>query len=71
MYCILCSLQLLPFHVPDLSSGNLLILSGRYTGKFPDSVKVSGKTADMSNFSLDLKVQNAKDIQLDRVIFQT
>ncbi|XP_044497452.1 inter alpha-trypsin inhibitor, heavy chain 4-like isoform X2 [Mangifera indica] len=62
------SLELLPFHVPDLSSGNLLILSGRYTGKFPDSVKVSGKTADMSNFSLDLKVQNAKDIQLDRLL---
>ncbi|XP_031262050.1 von Willebrand factor A domain-containing protein DDB_G0292028-like isoform X1 [Pistacia vera] len=61
------SLELFPSHVPDLSSGSPLIVSGRYTGTFPDYVKVSGTTAHMTNFAIDLKVQNAKDIQLDRL----
>ncbi|XP_031262052.1 von Willebrand factor A domain-containing protein DDB_G0292028-like isoform X1 [Pistacia vera] len=61
------SLELFPSHVPDLSSGSPLIVSGRYTGTFPDYVKVSGTTADMTNFAIDLKVQNAKDIQLDKL----
>ncbi|KAJ0075235.1 hypothetical protein Patl1_33716 [Pistacia atlantica] len=61
------SLELFPSNVPDLSSGSPLIVSGRYTGTFPDYVKVSGTMADMTNFAIDLKVQNAKDIQLDRL----
>lgn len=66
----LCSvLQLFPFHIPDLSSGSPLIISGRYHGEFPDSLKASGSLADMSNFTIDLKIQKAKEIPLDRVIF--
>ncbi|KAL5822344.1 hypothetical protein ACOSQ3_020252 [Xanthoceras sorbifolium] len=61
------SLELFPSHIPDLSSGNPLIVSGRCTGSFPDSIKVRGKLADMSNFVIDLKAQKAKDILLDKI----
>ena len=63
------SLQLFPSHIPDLSSESPLIVSGRYDGNFPDCVKISGTLADMSNFTIDLKVQRAKDVPLDRVMF--
>ncbi|KAJ4831681.1 hypothetical protein Tsubulata_042309, partial [Turnera subulata] len=62
------SLELLPFAIPDLSCGKPLIISGRYTGDFPDSVKISGTLADMSNFAIELKTQKAKDVQLDRIL---
>ncbi|XP_048234434.1 inter-alpha-trypsin inhibitor heavy chain H6 isoform X2 [Ricinus communis] len=62
------SLELLPFRIPDLSCGTPLVVSGRYNGKFPDSVKISGILADMSNFTIELKTQKAKDVQLDKVI---
>ncbi|XP_037497442.1 uncharacterized protein LOC105631375 [Jatropha curcas] len=62
------SLEVLPFRIPDLSSGMPLLVSGRYNGKFPESIKVSGILADMSNFTIELKSQKAKDVQLDRVL---
>ncbi|KAA8540232.1 hypothetical protein F0562_024205 [Nyssa sinensis] len=61
------SVELYPFHIPDLLSGSPLILSGRYHGDLPDSVKACGTLADMSDFMVDVKVQKAKDIPLDRV----
>lgn len=64
------SLQLFPSHIPDLSSGNPLIISGRYDGMFPDFIKASGILADMSSFSVDMKVQRVKDTPLNRVMFQ-
>ncbi|CAK7352408.1 unnamed protein product [Dovyalis caffra] len=51
----------------DLSSESPLIVSGRYQGNFPDTVLAAGLLGDSSNFSLDLKVQKAKDIPLHRV----
>ncbi|KAM2653937.1 hypothetical protein EV2_025508 [Malus domestica] len=62
------SLERYPSHIPDLSSGSPLIMSGRYEGSFPDSIKVRGTLADMSNFVIDLKVQRSKDIPLDQVL---
>ncbi|XP_004303707.1 PREDICTED: von Willebrand factor A domain-containing protein DDB_G0286969 [Fragaria vesca subsp. vesca] len=62
------SLELFPSHMLDLSSGSPLIISGRYEGRFPPSIKVSGTLADMSNFATDLKVQRSKDFPLDRVL---
>lgn len=64
------SLQLYPCKIPDLSSECPLVISGRYDGSFPDSIKVSGTLADMSNFIVELKVQRAKDMPLNRVIFE-
>ena len=70
LYSFCSSLQLNPFHIPDLLSGSPLFVSGRYQGNFPDSVKARGILADMSNFIIDVKVQRTKDIPLDRVMFQ-
>ncbi|KAF5176287.1 Inter alpha-trypsin inhibitor, heavy chain [Thalictrum thalictroides] len=56
-----------PSQIPDLSSGCPLIVSGRYQGKFPDVLKARGTKADLSNFVIDLKLQRAKDIPLERV----
>ncbi|XP_058227317.1 uncharacterized protein LOC131335816 [Rhododendron vialii] len=62
------SLEIYPNHIPDLSSGSPLIVSGRYHGNFPDSCKASGILPDMSNFIVDLKVQKPKGMALDRVL---
>ncbi|KAF5481678.1 hypothetical protein F2P56_002314 [Juglans regia] len=59
--------EVYPSHITDLSSENPLIVSGRYRGKFPDTLKVKGVLADLSNFLVDLKIEIAKDIPLDRV----
>ncbi|XP_043706008.1 inter alpha-trypsin inhibitor, heavy chain 4 [Telopea speciosissima] len=62
------ALEVYPFHIPDLLSGSLLIVSGRYQGDFPESLKAKGMLGDMNNFVIDLKVQKAKDIPLDKVV---
>ncbi|XP_047156528.1 uncharacterized protein LOC124846810 isoform X2 [Vigna umbellata] len=60
-------LEVYPSHIPDLSSEGPLILSGRYRGNFPKTLKVEGILADFSNFVVDMKIQNAKDMPLQRV----
>nr|KYP50475.1 Inter-alpha-trypsin inhibitor heavy chain H3 [Cajanus cajan] len=62
------SYELFPTHIQDLSFGSPLILSGRYSGTFPQSVKVTGTLADMTNFVVDLKMKREKDIQLSNVL---
>ncbi|XP_062087837.1 uncharacterized protein LOC133794562 isoform X2 [Humulus lupulus] len=62
------SLELYPSNIPDLSSGSPLIVSGRCDGNFPDTIKISGTLADASNFTIDLKVQKAKDLPLNKVL---
>jgi hypothetical protein len=44
-------------------------VSGRYSGNFPDPVKISGTLADMRKFTIDLKAQKTKDLPFDRVMF--
>ncbi|KAH0654447.1 hypothetical protein KY290_032727 [Solanum tuberosum] len=60
--------EVFPTPVPDLSSKGLLVLSGRYRGVFPDTLQAKGVLADLSNFSLDLKAIQTKDIPLDKVL---
>ncbi|XP_049413543.1 uncharacterized protein LOC125876401 [Solanum stenotomum] len=60
--------EVFPTPVPDLSSKGPLVLSGRYRGVFPDTLKAKGVFADLSNFSLDLKAIQTKDIPLDKVL---
>lgn len=59
--------EMYPSRIPDLSSESPLIVSGRYQGKFPDTLKAKGFLRDLSNFVIELKLQLAKDIPLDRV----
>ncbi|XP_027329903.1 inter-alpha-trypsin inhibitor heavy chain H3 isoform X2 [Abrus precatorius] len=60
-------LEVYPSHIPDLSSEAPLILSGRYKGNFPETLKVKGILADFSNCVIDMKIQKAKDIPVQRV----
>ncbi|GER40966.1 inter-alpha-trypsin inhibitor heavy chain [Striga asiatica] len=61
-------LEVFPTQIPDLSSESPLIVSGRYHGTFPETLKVNGVLADMSNFSVDLKVEEAKEIPISKVV---
>ncbi|CAD5317012.1 unnamed protein product [Arabidopsis thaliana] len=65
---LLRSVELFPCQVPDITLGDPLILSGRYKGEFPDEVELRGTLADMSCFTIELTVQKAKDIPLDKVL---
>ncbi|KAL4584423.1 hypothetical protein LXL04_009024 [Taraxacum kok-saghyz] len=58
--------ELYPFRIPDLY-GAPLIISGRYHGNFPDTIKARGFKADMSAYEIDVKVRKAKGVPLDRV----
>ncbi|KAJ1437118.1 von Willebrand factor, type A [Sesbania bispinosa] len=59
--------EIYPAHIPDLSSDCPLILSGRYKGSFPEVFEVKGVLAEFSNFVIDVKIQKAKDIPVQRV----
>lgn len=63
-------MQLFPIHIPDLSFGSPLIISGRYNGTFPELVRVTGTLSDRTSFEVDLKVKREKDMHLTNVISQ-
>ncbi|KAI5007905.1 hypothetical protein ZWY2020_008953 [Hordeum vulgare] len=52
--------------IPDISAQCPLCVSGKYQGKFPETV-VAGYLADMTEISIELKVQHIKDMPLDNV----
>ncbi|RAL43657.1 hypothetical protein DM860_017513 [Cuscuta australis] len=62
--------EVYPYRIPDLSSESPLVLSGRYNGVFPKNchLEARGILADFSNFSINMKVQETKDIPLDKVL---
>lgn len=45
-----------------------MILSGRFNGSFPKDLEIKGVLADFSNFVIDMKIEEAKDIPLQRVM---
>lgn len=61
------SLTMYPSTIQDLSYGCPVIMSGRYKGTLPKSLKVRGILADMTAFITDLTVHKAEDIPLDNV----
>ncbi|KAG8376239.1 hypothetical protein BUALT_Bualt09G0042400 [Buddleja alternifolia] len=61
-------LEVFPSQIPDLSYGSPLIVSGKYHGTFPETLKVKGILPDMSSFSLDLKVHEAKEIPIGKIL---
>ncbi|XP_022749989.1 inter-alpha-trypsin inhibitor heavy chain H4-like isoform X6 [Durio zibethinus] len=54
--------------IPDLSFESPLTICGRYQGSFPDILKAKGILGNLSSFIIDLKIERAKDIPLDRVL---
>ncbi|KAF0922327.1 hypothetical protein E2562_031819 [Oryza meyeriana var. granulata] len=55
-------------YIQDISSKCPLCVSGRYQGKLPETLTAKGYLADMSEISIELKVQHIKDIPLDKVL---
>ncbi|XP_062189930.1 uncharacterized protein LOC133892959 [Phragmites australis] len=55
-------------YIPDISAKSPLCVSGKYHGKFPETVKAKGYVADMKEISVELKVQHIKEIPLDKVL---
>ncbi|XP_062215389.1 uncharacterized protein LOC133915962 [Phragmites australis] len=55
-------------YIPDISAKYPLCVSGRYNGKLPETLTAKGHLADMSEISIELKVQHIKDIPLDKVL---
>ncbi|KZV47135.1 poly [Dorcoceras hygrometricum] len=62
------NLEVFPSRIPDLSTKSPLIVSGRYSGTFPEILKVKGMLPDTSYFSLELKTQEAKGIPIDKIV---
>ena len=54
-------------YIPEISAKYPLCVSGRYNGKLPETLIAKGHLADMSEISIELKVQHIKDIPLDKV----
>ncbi|KAL4282715.1 hypothetical protein GQ457_16G002330 [Hibiscus cannabinus] len=54
--------------IPDLTSESPLIICGRYRGGFPDTLKAKGILGDLSSFTINLQIEKAKDVPLDKVI---
>ena len=61
------SAQLDSEYIPDVSVESPLCVSGKYRGKFPETVIAKGNLADMTEISIELKVQHVKDMPLDKV----
>ncbi|KAL3830050.1 hypothetical protein ACJIZ3_018852 [Penstemon smallii] len=61
-------LEVFPSRIPDLSFESPLIVSGRYSGTFPGNLKVKGILHDTSKFSLELKVQDANEIPVGKIL---
>ncbi|XP_020697533.1 uncharacterized protein LOC110110411 isoform X1 [Dendrobium catenatum] len=59
--------EVYPWKLPDLLIECPLIISGRYEGKFPNTVKVEGRSADMNEKVINLKVRNSTDIPIEKV----
>ncbi|KAF3494350.1 hypothetical protein DY000_02055084 [Brassica cretica] len=64
---VLDEVEVYPSKIPDLTSSSPLMIYGRYRGKFPENVKANGLLGDFSSFSVELTVQRAKDMPLDKV----
>ncbi|THU44622.1 hypothetical protein C4D60_Mb02t09320 [Musa balbisiana] len=60
--------EVYPIRIPDLSAESPLIISGRCYGKFPETLKAKGILADMSYADIDLKVQDTKDLYLEKAL---
>ncbi|GJQ91245.1 hypothetical protein Tco_0002384 [Tanacetum coccineum] len=57
-----------PLTIPDLCSERALMVCGRYKGDFPNTLKLRGIRADMTNSTIDIDVQQANDIPLIKIL---
>ncbi|CAM0906736.1 unnamed protein product [Alopecurus aequalis] len=55
-------------YIPDISAESPLCVSGKYRGKFPETVVAKGNLADMTEISIELKVQHVEDMPFDKFL---
>ncbi|EPS65940.1 hypothetical protein M569_08838, partial [Genlisea aurea] len=64
----LSDLEVFPSQIPDISSESPLIVSGWYSGKFSETLRLKGIHADGSDFCVDLKaVDHGSDIVIPQI----
>ncbi|GJY67447.1 putative von Willebrand factor A-like domain superfamily protein [Tanacetum coccineum] len=57
-----------PLTISDLCFERALMVCGRYKGDFPNTLKLRGIPADMTNSTIDIDVQQANDILLIKIL---
>ncbi|KAG6520412.1 hypothetical protein ZIOFF_017462 [Zingiber officinale] len=65
---LFCSASVYSINIPDLSAQCPLIISGRFYGRFPETLQAKGILADMTDIVIDLKVYNTKDFPLEKAL---
>jgi hypothetical protein len=62
--------ELYPFPIPDLFMGAPLTIAGRYAGKFPDEVKITGQQADKKEYSMTIQPRSSEVIPVNKVFIK-
>jgi hypothetical protein len=62
--------ELYPFPVPDLFLGAPLVISGKYSGKFPHTIQLAGRQASGQDLAMAVPVQPAGDVPGSRVFLK-
>jgi len=66
---VLCGCQVYPFPIPDLFCGNPLVVSGRFHGKFPRSIKVVGMLPDQTVWDIEVFSSESPGVPLSKVSY--
>jgi hypothetical protein len=64
---VLCGCQVYPLPIPDLFCGNPLVVSGRFHGKFPRSIKVVGMLPDQTVWDIEVLSSESPGVPLSKV----
>lgn len=68
---VLCGCQVYPFPIPDLFCGNPLVVSGRFHGKFPRSIKVVGMLPDQTVWDVEVFSSASPGVPLSKVSYNS
>lgn len=63
----LANIELYPFPIPDLFAGNPLVISGKYTGAWPQSITVNGVLPNGARWQQVVATTQTASIPLDKV----
>ena len=61
------NIELFPYPIPDLFCGAPILISGKYTGKFPQKMSLYGVLPNGEAFKADVAVENNTMIPVDRI----
>ncbi|KAL4180692.1 hypothetical protein AMTRI_Chr12g267090 [Amborella trichopoda] len=62
------TVEVYPCPIPDLSSRCPRVIFGRFHGKFPDSLKLTGSLPGWTNLNIDVKVQRLENIPFVKML---